>query len=46
MESLTKLNQVLGVTVVFVSHDPDDARYATALIHLADGKIVAERRRQ
>ena len=42
MESLTKLNQVLGVTVVFVSHDPDDARYATALIHLADGKIVAE----
>jgi len=42
MESLAKLNQALGVTVVFVSHEPDDARYATALVHLADGKITAE----
>ena len=42
MESLAKLNQVIGVTVVFVSHDPDDARYATGLIHLADGKIAAD----
>ena len=39
MESLAKLNQTLGVTVVFVSHDPDDAQYASALIHLSDGKI-------
>jgi len=39
MRTLRTLNESLGVTVVFVSHDPDDARYATQLIHLADGKI-------
>jgi putative ABC transport system ATP-binding protein len=38
METLRKLNGTLGVTVLFVSHDPDDARYATQLIHLSDGK--------
>jgi len=40
METLRKLNQTLGVTVLFVSHDPDDARYATQLIHLGDGKTT------
>jgi putative ABC transport system ATP-binding protein len=39
METLRKLNGTLNVTVLFVSHDPDDARYATQLIHLSDGKI-------
>ena len=29
MQTLRKLNETLGVTVVFVSHDPDDSRYAT-----------------
>jgi putative ABC transport system ATP-binding protein len=38
METLRKLNGTLNVTVLFVSHDPDDARYATQLIHLSDGK--------
>ena len=40
MRTLQKLNQELGVTVVFVSHDPDDAQYASQLVHLADGKIA------
>jgi putative ABC transport system ATP-binding protein len=40
METLRKLNQTLGVTVLFVSHDPDDARYATQLVHLSDGKAT------
>jgi ABC-type lipoprotein export system ATPase subunit len=26
--------------VVFVSHDPDDAQYATQLIRLSDGNIT------
>jgi ABC-type lipoprotein export system ATPase subunit len=28
------------VTVVFVSHDPDDAQYASQLVHLSDGKLT------
>ena len=38
MDTLCRLNTTLGVTVVFVSHDPADAQYATRLIHLADGR--------
>ena len=39
METLQRLNDAFHVTVLFVSHDPDDARYATRLIHLKDGRI-------
>ena len=39
MQTLRKLNETLGVTVVFVSHDPDDSRYATQVIHLSDGQL-------
>jgi putative ABC transport system ATP-binding protein len=42
METLTRLNRELGVTVVFVSHDPDDSEYASRLIHLKDG-VLSER---
>ena len=40
METLRRLNQALGVTVVFVSHEPDEARYAAGLIRLSDGRIT------
>lgn len=40
MQTLRKLRDSLGVTVVFVSHDPDDAQYATQLIRLCDGIIT------
>jgi putative ABC transport system ATP-binding protein len=40
METLVKLNQDMGVTVIFVSHDPDDKKYARQVIMLSDGKIV------
>ncbi len=39
MQTLRKLNETLGVTVVFVSHDPDDSQYATQVIHLSDGQL-------
>jgi putative ABC transport system ATP-binding protein len=40
MQTLRRLNETLGVTVVFVSHDPDDAQYASQLVHLSDGKLT------
>ena len=40
METLQHLNKELNVTVLFVSHDPDDAQYAQHVIRLADGKIA------
>jgi putative ABC transport system ATP-binding protein len=40
METLVSLNQEMKVTIIFVSHDPDDKKYARGLIVLSDGKIV------
>jgi putative ABC transport system ATP-binding protein len=40
METLVSLNREMKVTVIFVSHDPDDKKYARGLIVLSDGKMV------
>lgn len=40
METMVRLNRETGITIVFVSHDPDDKQYAGRLIVLSDGKIV------
>jgi putative ABC transport system ATP-binding protein len=42
METLVGLNQEMKVTIIFVSHDPDDKKYARGLIVLSDGKIVTD----
>lgn len=42
METLVNLNQEMKVTILFVSHDPDDKKYARGLIMLSDGKIATE----
>jgi putative ABC transport system ATP-binding protein len=42
METLVSLNREMKVTVIFVSHDPDDKKYARSLIVLSDGKMVEE----
>ena len=42
MDTLLKLNREMGVTIVFVSHDPDDKKYAKRLIFLKDGRQVPE----
>ena len=40
MEALVRMNEDLGVTIVFVSHDPDHRRYARQLIFLRDGAVT------
>jgi len=42
METLVGLNREVKVTVIFVSHDPDDKKYARGLIVLSDGRMVKE----
>ncbi|HEX4212757.1 MAG TPA: ABC transporter ATP-binding protein [Candidatus Dormibacteraeota bacterium] len=42
METLRRLNRELGVTVLFVSHDPEDAQYAKRLVQLKDGHMTGE----
>lgn len=42
MKTLVDLNDDLKVTIVFVSHDPDDKKYAKDLVFLKDGKQVEE----
>jgi putative ABC transport system ATP-binding protein len=40
METLVKLNTEMQVTVIFVSHDPEDKKYARRVIQLSDGHII------
>lgn len=40
MTALTRMNEELGVTILFVSHESDDRRFAKNLIVLRDGEIV------
>jgi putative ABC transport system ATP-binding protein len=42
METLVSLNKEMKVMVIFVSHDPDDKKYARGLIVLSDGKMITE----
>ena len=42
MDTLVSLNKEMGLTIVFVSHDPDDKQYAGSVIQLSDGKIINE----
>lgn len=39
-----RLNREGGITVVFVTHDPNIARHTSRIIRLLDGKIVANER--
>jgi len=40
METLVRLNSELGVTIIFISHDAADKKYARNLITLSDGRIA------
>jgi putative ABC transport system ATP-binding protein len=43
MQILSQLNQERGTTVVYVTHDPRMARFATRLIEIQDGRLVSDR---
>jgi len=40
MEALVEMNRSLGVTIVFVSHDPDHRAYARRSVYLRDGQLA------
>jgi len=42
MGLFSDLNERAGVTVVFVTHEPDMARYAKRIIHVRDGLIRSD----
>ncbi|MFC1592863.1 ABC transporter ATP-binding protein [Candidatus Omnitrophota bacterium] len=42
METLVKLNTEMNLTVVFVSHEPEDRKYATSWLTLSDGILVTD----
>ncbi len=42
MDTLVRFNHEIGLTIVFVSHDPDDKKYARKFIFLSDGKQVQD----
>ena len=43
MELLCEFNQIQGITVVMVTHEPDMAEYASRMIQFLDGRVVSDR---
>ena len=39
MAIFQRLNRDQGITVVFVTHEPDIARHTRRILHIRDGKI-------
>lgn len=46
MELFQRLNREQGITVVFVTHDPETAGYCQRVIHVRDGKVERDERQQ
>jgi putative ABC transport system ATP-binding protein len=40
LEIFKSLNQDEGITIVMVTHEPEELTYATRIVHLADGRII------
>jgi putative ABC transport system ATP-binding protein len=44
MDIVARLNHERGTTVVYVTHDPRMAKFATRLVQIRDGKILSDER--
>jgi putative ABC transport system ATP-binding protein len=42
MDIVAQLNQERGTTIVYVTHDPRMAKYATRLVQIRDGRILSD----
>jgi putative ABC transport system ATP-binding protein len=42
MEVFQRLNQEKGVSVIFVTHEPDIAAHTRRIIHLRDGRVISD----
>jgi ABC-type lipoprotein export system ATPase subunit len=42
MEVLRKLNEDLGITIAFVTHEHDVAAYTRRIVSLRDGEVVSD----
>ncbi len=42
MRIFTNLNKEKGITVIFITHEPDIARYAQKIIHIRDGMVDSD----
>lgn len=46
MELFQRLNREQGITIVFVTHEPEIATYCQRIIHVRDGVVERDERRQ
>lgn len=46
MQLFQRLNREQGMTIVFVTHDPETAEYCDRVIHIRDGQIERDERKQ
>jgi len=46
MQFFQKLNREQGITIVFVTHDPETADYCQRVIHVRDGEVANDERRE
>ena len=44
MDLMQRLNREQGITIVFVTHDPEIAQYCNRVIHFRDGRIERDER--
>ena len=42
MEIFRRLNEERGITIAFVTHEPDVAAYTRRIVSLRDGEIVSD----
>jgi putative ABC transport system ATP-binding protein len=43
MEIFRQLNEQRGITIAFVTHEPEVANYTRRIVQFRDGEIVADR---